>query len=218
MKLAAHYQTSRRAGGDYYDFFPLPDDRWGILIADVSGHGTPAAVVMAITHSIAHTYPGPPAPPCEMLDYVNRKLTTHYTNGSGTFVTAFYGVYDPKTRELQYSCAGHPPPRVKSCQGNRIYSMDCDPNLPLGISADQCYPGKAHTLRPGDQLVFYTDGITEAFNHEGDQFGVERLDAALNRCENEAPELIDAVLCDLDRFTNGAPAGDDRTLVLAKIS
>src|SRR5207249_9646395 len=59
MGLAAHYQTSQRAGGDYYDFFPLPDGKWGILIADVSGHGTPAAVLMAVTHSIAHTYPGP---------------------------------------------------------------------------------------------------------------------------------------------------------------
>src|SRR6185369_10191873 len=63
LDLAAYYQTSRRAGGDYYDFFPLPDGRWGILIADVSGHGTPAAVIMAITHSIAHSFPGPPSSP-----------------------------------------------------------------------------------------------------------------------------------------------------------
>ena len=62
MELAVHYQTSRRAGGDYYDFFPLPDGKWGILIADVSGHGTPAAVLMAITHSIAHTHPGAAVP------------------------------------------------------------------------------------------------------------------------------------------------------------
>src|SRR5437879_11759945 len=66
MSVAAHYQTSHRAGGDYYDFFPLPGGKWGILIADVSGHGTPAAVLMAVTHTIAHTYPGPPPPPGQL--------------------------------------------------------------------------------------------------------------------------------------------------------
>src|SRR5262249_57089037 len=91
LDLAASYQTSRQAGGDYYDFFPLPDGKWGILIADVSGHGTPAAVLMAVTHSLAHTYPGPPTPPSAMLDYVNGKLADLYTGSGDTFVTAFYG-------------------------------------------------------------------------------------------------------------------------------
>src|SRR5204863_816635 len=95
LGVAAHYQTSKRAGGDYYDFFPLPDGRWGMLIADVSGHGTPAAVLMAVLHSIAHTYPGPPTPPGELLRHVNRVLTERYTANSGAFVTAFYAIYDP---------------------------------------------------------------------------------------------------------------------------
>src|SRR5690349_24930591 len=98
MSVAAHYQTSHRAGGDYYDFFPLPDGKWGILIADVSGHGTPAAVLMAVTHTIAHTYGGPPTPPGTLLNFVNRHLAARYTNGNGTFVTAFYGIYDPASR------------------------------------------------------------------------------------------------------------------------
>ena len=95
MDLAADYQTSRRAGGDYYDFFPLPDGRWGIWIADVSGHGPPAAVLMAVTHSIAHAFSGPPSPPGNFLSHVNYHLATRYTAASGTFVTAFYGIYDP---------------------------------------------------------------------------------------------------------------------------
>src|SRR5207244_896716 len=85
LELAAHYQTSRRAGGDYYDFFALPGGLWGILIADVSGHGTPAAVMMAVTHSIAHTHSGPPTPPGELLAFINRNLHARYTNDSGSF-------------------------------------------------------------------------------------------------------------------------------------
>src|SRR5207244_2587168 len=76
LDLATHYQPSQRAGGDYYDFFPLPAGKWGIFIADVSGHGTPAAVLMAVTHCIAHTHPGPPQPPAKVLDYLNRHLAT----------------------------------------------------------------------------------------------------------------------------------------------
>ena len=95
LELAAFYQTSARAGGDYYDIFPLPGNLWGILIADVSGHGTPAAVLMAVTHSIVHSYPGPAAPPGQMLEYVNQRLAAVYTNDVEAFVTGFYAVYDP---------------------------------------------------------------------------------------------------------------------------
>src|SRR5205807_7076210 len=106
LDLAAHYQPAQRAGGDYYDFFPLPDGQWGVFIADVSGHGTPAAVLMAVTHCIAHTHPGPPLPPARVLEYLNHHLSTRYTNLNGDFVTAFYGIYDSSSRGLTYASAG----------------------------------------------------------------------------------------------------------------
>ena len=114
LELAAYYRTSRWAGGDYYDFFPLPDGRWGILIADVSGHGTPAAVMMAITHSLAHACPGPRTrrPLCSGM---STGAFDRYTASNEVFVTAFYGVYDPAKRTLTYSSAGHNPPRLKRC-------------------------------------------------------------------------------------------------------
>jgi sigma-B regulation protein RsbU (phosphoserine phosphatase) len=218
LGLAAHYQTSRWAGGDYYDIFALPDGRWGLLIADVSGHGTPAAVMMAVTHSIAHTYPGSPERPADLLAFINHHLASRYTADFDAFVTAFYGIYDPSTRELTYASAGHNPPRLKRCEDGSILSLDVVGNLPLGIADAAPYDQTTQVLRPGDQIVFYTDGITEATAPDGTMFGLERLDEALENCHLDADGLIHSVLDAVERFTAGAPASDDRTLVVAKVS
>jgi sigma-B regulation protein RsbU (phosphoserine phosphatase) len=218
LSIAAHYQTSHRAGGDYYDFFPLPNDRWGILIADVSGHGTPAAVLMAVTHSLAHNYPGQPAPPHEMLNYLNGKLAALYTKQSDTFVTAFYGIYNPADRSLTYSSAGHNPPRLKRCADGTLAVLNGARGLPLGIDVCERYRQQIHHLVPGDQLVLYTDGVTEADNGRGELFGLERLDKVLENCAIGAPGLLQEVLAAVEEFTGGAPAQDDRTLLVAKVS
>ncbi|TVQ59294.1 MAG: stage II sporulation protein E [Phycisphaerales bacterium] len=217
MSLAAHYTTSRRAGGDYYDFFPLPDDRWGILIADVCGHGTPAAVLMAVTHSLAHTHPKECTPPSKLLEYVNTHLAARYTSDNGTFVTAFYGVYDPKTRELTYACAGHNPPRVKRCDDGSLFVLGESRGLPLGIEPRERYEEATVRFTPGDQVILYTDGVTEAHDPDNDLFGVERLDEAIANCSLDAQGIIDAVLEDVRVFTRGRAADDDRTIVVAKI-
>ena len=218
MAVATYYQTSHRAGGDYYDFFPLPGGLWGILIADVSGHGTPAAVLMAVTHSLAHTYPGPPTPPGEMLSYVNRHLTRLYTTESDTFVTAFYGVYDPANRALTYASAGHNPPQLKRCDDGTLMHLDGPRGLPLGISPTETYREETLRLVPGDQVVFYTDGITEAASPDGELFGIERLDQVLENCSVTASDLLRSVLDAVEAFTHGGPATDDRTVLVAKIS
>jgi sigma-B regulation protein RsbU (phosphoserine phosphatase) len=218
LSVAAHYHTSHRAGGDYYDFFPLPDGKWGILIADVSGHGTPAAVLMAVTHSLAHTYPGPPAPPGAMLAYLNRCLTRLYTARSDTFVTAFYGIYDPAGRTLTYASAGHNPPRRKRCRDGSLALLDAARGFPLGVFPGEEYGQATHQFLPGDELVLYTDGVTEATNAAGEQFGLARLDAALERCAEGVEELLQGVLAALEAFTGGRPAADDRTLLVAKVS
>jgi sigma-B regulation protein RsbU (phosphoserine phosphatase) len=218
MDLAASYQTSKRAGGDYYDFFPLADGKWGIFLADVSGHGTPAAVLMAVTHSIAHTYPGPCKPPAKMLEYLNHHLSIRYTTKSETFVTAFYGIYDPERRELAFVCAGHNPPRLKRCRDAKVVSLDRVGGLPLGISDQERYEECVQVLRPGDQLVFYTDGITDARNPAGEMFGLERLDEVLGGCPQVASDLLNTVLQAVEQFAAGRPPDDDRTLLVAKIS
>jgi sigma-B regulation protein RsbU (phosphoserine phosphatase) len=218
LDLAAHYRPARRAGGDYYDFFPLPGGRWGIFIADVSGHGTPAAVLMAVTHCIAHTHPGPPVPPAKVLGYLNQHLATRYAHLSETFVTAFYGIYDPGSQVLCYSCAGHNPPRLKRCRDGSLLSLDRARGLPLGIQAVEAYEEEELLLQPGDQVVFYTDGITEAHNPAGELFGTGRLDTALGNCSLQAEGLLESVLAAVEEFAGGRPADDDRTVLVARVS
>ncbi|MFI5461502.1 MAG: PP2C family protein-serine/threonine phosphatase [Isosphaerales bacterium] len=218
VELAAYYRTSRWAGGDYYDFFPLPDGRWGILIADVSGHGTPAAVMMAITHSLAHSLPGPADPPAALLGYVNRQLSKHYTVANEVFVTAFYGILDPVQRTLTFSSAGHNPPRLKRCGDGSVHALEEIGGPPLGLFDELNYDQTTLELRPGDILAFYTDGITEAMDAGGAQFGVNRLDEVLRRCDLDAKAMVAGVIEAVDRFTNDQPPEDDRTLLVAKLS
>lgn len=219
MDLATHYQPARHAGGDYYDFFPMRDGKWGLFIGDVSGHGAPAAVLMAITHVLANHQPAQDGPCCPArgLEYINRQLAARYTTNSGSFVTAFCGVYDPDHRRFTYACAGHPPPRVKRCSDGSVFSLDAVASMPVGIMPDEQYEPATIDLTPGDQIIFFTDGITEAFDGDGRMYGMDRLDEALENCMLDAAGLIDHVVQHLNTFTAGEPADDDRTIVVAKI-
>lgn len=217
LDIAAHYQTARNAGGDYYDFFELPGGKLGILIADVSGHGTPAAVVMAVTHSIAHTHESDPDPPSKLLNFINLHLCRRYTQGTGTFVTAFYGIYDPHTRQLRFANAGHHPPRLKRRRNGPSGIVEGAANLPLGIDPDECYLDETQTLQPGDILVLYTDGIVEARSTQGELFGIERLDQVISQSEPSSRALIDQVVSQVERFCEYRPPRDDRTMVVIQI-
>ncbi|QDU79358.1 Phosphoserine phosphatase RsbU [Polystyrenella longa] len=218
LKLAAHYETSQRAGGDYYDFFPLPNDKWGILIADVSGHGTPAAVMMAVLHSIAHSYDHEDSRhAAPFLDFVNKKLCQRYTEDSGTFVTAFYAIYDPHTYRLTYSSAGHNPPRLRHCDNEIVEALDQAQSLPLGVIEHAEYHDARKILKPNDRIIFYTDGIVEAGNHNGVLFGEDRLDSVLAKCKQDPQEIITDLLEKLKSFTSDMPPLDDRTLLTARV-
>lgn len=215
VELAAHYETSARAGGDYYDFFPLANGRWGIFIADVSGHGTPAAVLMAITHAIAHAQPGTHTPPATMLGSLNAQLARTYTR-EGTFITAFYAVLDPAKRTLTYSRAGHNPPRL--VRGAAVITLDANGALPLGIVEEQAYEESIIQLERGDRLLLYTDGITEALepargSATRELFGVERLDRLLlDHPEDSAAGSVDRIREAVNAFT-GHTATDDQTVI-----
>lgn len=219
--LAAHYQTSARAGGDYYDLLPIGDGKFGILIADVSGHGTPAAVLMSITHAIARSYPQLHGSPKALLAYLNDRLATSYT-GNGTFVTAFYGVLDPQARTLTYARAGHNPPRL--ARGDRVISLDGSGGPPLGIVTGETFGEEKVALQRGDLLLLYTDGITETMaplrdgDADLDLFGTDRLDELLlRRRGHDASACVAQVRGEVASFSENAPPADDQTLVAVRV-
>ncbi|MFG0326191.1 MAG: PP2C family protein-serine/threonine phosphatase [Phycisphaerales bacterium JB037] len=211
LKIATSYLTSDQAGGDYYDFFKLPDNQWGILIADVSGHGAAAATVMAMLHAILHGYEGPDFDPATIIGYANRRLL--HAEIENTFVTAFLGVYDPDNATLTYARSGHNPPRLKDGSSGSIRALDGAGSIPLGITDDIAQPVDRVTFNPGDTLVLYTDGITEAFNPERQMFGTDGLDATLLDCSGDPDCVIDSVHSALFRHTGVRTRDDDQTLV-----
>jgi sigma-B regulation protein RsbU (phosphoserine phosphatase) len=212
LELGASYFTCDRAGGDYYDVLPLPEGQWGLFLADVAGHGVSAAVVMAMTHTLLHAFPGPPQPPSRVLAHVNRYLLA--TAPEGMFATAFYGVYDPRHRRLHYATAGHPPPRLRRGPYT-IHGLDSRGGLPLGILPEETWEEQEVALWPGDVLLLYTDGLLEGTNPAGESFGLRRLDSALRLAPLRAGPLVQHVERRYRDFCGDAPDLDDRTLLAA---
>ena len=215
LRLAASYLTSDESGGDYYDFFPFADGRWGIVIADVSGHGAAAATVMAMLHAILHGYDSSDASPAAILRYANRRLV--HTLREGSFVTAFLGVYDPVERTLRFARAGHNPPRLKHGNTGRVTDLAGEGDPPLGLFDD--FDPAEETVRLGasDTVVLYTDGITEAMSPGREMFGVAGLDAALLGCSGEPDCVMDSVHAALYQHTGRRSRDDDQTLVAIRL-
>ncbi len=212
LELGASYVTCSRAGGDYYDVLPLPDDQWGLFLADVSGHGVAAAVVMAMMHTLLHAYPGAPVPPGQVFSYVNRHLLA--VAPEGMFATAFYGVYDPVRRRLRYASAGHPPGLVRR-GGYHIRELDRPGGLPLGILPEETWAEGETALLPGEALLLYTDGIVEGVNRQDEPFGRERLENALRLAPLRATPLVGHIERYFKDFCPDSPDLDDRTLLAA---
>jgi sigma-B regulation protein RsbU (phosphoserine phosphatase) len=213
--FAAFYQTSRHAGGDYYDVLPLGGGRFGIIVADVSGHGAPAAIVMAMIRAVMHTYPAVPDDPPAVLHHLNRHFG--YLWETSMFATALYGVLDAGQRTLRLSCAGHPPPLLVGIDGH--VGPLCV-NTVMALLWDDLgeVPCTEHELRPGDRVVFYTDGITDREAPDGTMYDEAGLLAALGGTAAVAPSaLVDRIVATLDAFARGHEPGDDQTLVVAGV-
>ena len=227
VKLAARYAVFDEAGGDYYDFYPLGCNReggdpkrwngpWGLLIADASGHGPAAAVLMAMLHSIVHAYPDVPEKPSLVLEHVNEHL--HRKKLDGSFITAFLAMYHPNDRKLIYARAGHPPPLIKNPgPGGSTKRLDATGSIPLGVLPRAGYADAEVTLEPGQSLVMYTDGITEARAPGGRMFGVTGIEDALERCTGEPGCVVDSISEALHEHEGAVRPDDDQTLVVMRV-
>jgi serine phosphatase RsbU (regulator of sigma subunit) len=214
-RLAVHYATSTRAGGDYYDFFTLRDGRFGLLVADASGHGTPAAVVMAMTRALVHAAPEALESPERLLAVANRELRRSILHGQ--FVTACYVTLDPASGRLEYAMAGHNPPYIVRADSGEAEPFENPTGPPLGLFEAPDFCRRAARLGPGDLLALYTDGITEVAMSDGGLFGEERLRSLLARHRAANPETIrDRLLEELGVHSGTSAPADDRTLVLVQ--
>lgn len=226
VSLAASYETFDRAGGDLYTFRAILAERerdvapahspWAILIADASGHGPSAAVVSAMLHAIVHAFPRPPASAAELLTHANDHLAAKRIESS--FVTAFAMIYDPTTRRLVYSRAGHEPPILKNPgSGGATRRIDDAGGLPLGVLEGYQYEDAEMVLERGQTMVLYTDGITEARNPAGDMFSTEGIERALLACTGDPDCVIGSITGALKEHEAGLRPGDDQTLLAMKV-
>ncbi|MHC4428386.1 MAG: PP2C family protein-serine/threonine phosphatase, partial [Planctomycetota bacterium] len=191
-----------------------PDGPWGILIADASGHGPSAAVLMAILQSIVHAYPAdpPPSGPAELLEHANRQLARKRLASS--FVTAFMAMYDPPNRRLVYARAGHHPPLLKDpASGDAVHRLEDVGGIPLGVLEETEYEQAEIELGPNQTLLLYTDGITEAMSPEGDMFGLAGIEHALRTCVGDADSMVASIMGPLGRHVGGSRPSDDQTIV-----
>ena len=207
-QLAAYYRPAREVGGDFYDVIPLPDDRIGLVIGDVTDKGVPAALVMAATRSVLRACAQRLVDPGVVLERVNEHLCPDMPEKM--FVTCLYGVLDPATGHFRFANAGHDLPYVKRAVGSEELRAR---GMPLGLMTGMVYEEKETVLAPGDSLLLHSDGVVEAHDPHGSMFGFPRLKEAVARYPG-GHELIDLVLSDLKGHTGeDAEQEDDITMV-----
>lgn len=211
--LASKLIPARETSGDFYDFIPLANEKWGILIADVTDKGLGAAVFMAMCSALIRTYAARfPTLPALALSSVNERIFTDMRGG--LFLTAFYGILEPQIGRLRYVNAGHNPPFLLTKHKGKPFDKLSRTGMALGVSENASWQQKIVKFSPGDLLVMYTDGITEAHNPQGELFNESRLLEALRTNQGRsASAIVKAVFEDVNRFTHGAPNQDDMALV-----
>jgi serine phosphatase RsbU (regulator of sigma subunit) len=211
FSLAADWRSALEMAGDFYDAFPLPDGRWAMVIADVSDKGAPAALYMAMTHSLIRASASVNAGPAATLREVNQRIHAH--SSSGMFVTVFYAVLDAATGALTCANAGHNAPLLRRAAG-KIEPL-ARTGLPLGLFEESSVADVKLTLEPGDVLVAYTDGLTEALNPKGEEYGLTRFtEAVIHAPLSDARLQLDYVSNDLAAHTQDVPPFDDITLFI----
>jgi sigma-B regulation protein RsbU (phosphoserine phosphatase) len=215
LEIASYFNPADEVGGDYYDYFPMGEDKIDIVLADVSGHGASSALIMTmakgVLHSIAHQFENPDDILAEMNKILNPIIPREM------FVTIIFLCFDLKNRVLRYSNGGHNPlllyeNETKSCQLLEL------PGPALGLTNLSVYQAKELKLSSGDLVLIYTDGVTEAFDAHGEMFQESRLVESVEKVAAGTPDIIvDRVRDDLDKFTGQAAQSDDVAMIAVKM-
>ena len=209
LELVGRMLPAREVGGDCYDFFELDETRIGIVVADVSGKGVPAALFMAIARTLLRAVAQRFDSPGACLTRLNELLLQN--NHEELFVTVFYGIFDRRSGHLVYANGGHNPPVL--VRGMQTRFLERTGGMALAV-ADVDYAEFGIDVRPGDMLLFFTDGITEAVGPDGAEYGVDRLTACLVAARTtSASSVLEAVLDDIRAFAGTEPQADDITCV-----
>lgn len=214
--VVGQMHAAYEVGGDFYDYFQIDENRVGVVIADVSGKGVPAGLFMMISRTLLRAEGLDGGDPGECLTRVNALLERE--NDAAMFVTVFYGVIDLRTLTLSYSNAGHNPPFILQADGTVV------PIAPLGDLVLGAMPGIEYTsastqLSPRDALFLYTDGLTEAFDVNDEEYQEARLIESLARCHGRsAAEIGDSCIADVEAFATGAAQADDMTCLVVQVA
>ncbi len=217
-EISADWRAAREVGGDFYDFIPLDADHMGLVIADVSDKGMPAALFMSLSRTLVRVSASEMRSPVEVLQRVNDWLMAE--NRSEMFLTAFYGVLNWRTGELTFACAGHNPPLLWRCpseaQGwarSEVVPLTAE-GIVLGILEDVSLEERRISFGPGDILILYTDGVTEPINAQEEEFGQERLVAVVaNNCDRTCTQIVQAIGAAVSEFVGDQDPFDDYTLI-----
>ena len=205
---------AKEVGGDFYDFFLLDDNRLGLVIGDVSGKGMASALFMAISRGLLKAIAHRGHPPADCLAQVNYLLCQD--NPSIMFVTLVYGVLDISSGKLNYCNAGHNFPYLVKA-GGEASSLDGSKNIALGVLEDAKFESDTVQIGAGQQLILYTDGITEAVNQELTEFSKSQLTSYLNGCANaSARETTKGMIQAIQQFADGMPQSDDITALVLR--
>jgi sigma-B regulation protein RsbU (phosphoserine phosphatase) len=211
----ARTTPAKEIGGDFYDFFELGDDKLALIVADVSGKGVPAAFFMAVARTLIRATAVTQPEPGACLEQVNRLLYQH--NIPGMFVSVFYGILDTNNWVMSYANGGHLPPYLIPGDGGDIFALSGGDGVVLGVQDEIPYEQDSVSIDPGSALFFYTDGVTEAFDINRNQFSDQRLiDYLLENRSLSAHALSDNVFAFINMFTGEAPQSDDITSLVIK--
>ncbi len=210
FELYAVMEAAQKVGGDFYDFFYTDKDHLVIVIADVAGKGIPASLYMMTSKSLIKIIAQTNCQTSEIFTQVNKELCDGYKSDS-MFLTAFVAKINLTNGYTEYVCAGHNPPFIY--QDGEYKELPVMRNLVLGIMPDIKYTSQSITLKQGDRLFLYTDGVTEAQNLKGKFFGEDRLSAVLNKVKGSAEKTLQLVGREMNKFTKGALQSDDITML-----